>query len=83
VVLLLMPEGSAFQALYTPAARPGIEAFLADLSRSRHLPLIDARHWIDDDGFWDSHHLLPDAADLFTDRWARESARILDRVPRR
>src|SRR5262249_12473167 len=32
--LLLMPEGSAFQNLYTPAARAGLEAFLADLSRS-------------------------------------------------
>jgi hypothetical protein len=72
-VLLLMPEGSAFRGMYTPSARAGIDDFVGELSRKRDLRLIDAREWVEDDGFWDSHHLLPTAADAFSDRLWREA----------
>ncbi len=71
--LLLMPEGTEFQALYPPDMRRGIDAFLARLSHERALPLIDARNWVGDAGFWDAHHLLPEGAASFTDRFEHEA----------
>jgi hypothetical protein len=75
--LVLMPEGSEFRAMYTPATLAGVNAFLAGLSRQRHVPVIDARHWVGDAGFWDAHHLLPDGAAAFTRRFEREALRPL------
>jgi hypothetical protein len=75
--LVLMPEATAFRALYPPAVLGGIERFLADLSREKHVPLIDARTWVEDGGFWDGHHLLPEGAAVFTERFAREALRPL------
>jgi hypothetical protein len=83
VTLLLMPEGRAFQSLYTPAARTGLNDFLAHLFLTRLLPLIDARNWIAEDGFWDSHHLLPAAAAAFTERLEREIIELSDFCPPR
>jgi hypothetical protein len=78
VALVVMPEAQSFRSLYSPTPRAGLDAFITDLSRRWNLPLIDARSWIDDDGFWDGHHLIPAAADAFTDRLGRETAHFLD-----
>jgi hypothetical protein len=74
VALVLMPETSAFRALYKPATTACINALLEDFRR-RHIWVIDARTWVPDDGFWDAHHLLPDGAALFTDRFGRDGLR--------
>jgi hypothetical protein len=66
--MVLMPEGSAFRSWYTPSMRSGIDAFLKNLSQEHKVPLIDARTWIADDGFWDGHHLLAAGARAFTKR---------------
>jgi hypothetical protein len=42
------------------------------LARELSVPLVDARTWIDDDGFSDGHHALPSGADQYTERFARE-----------
>jgi hypothetical protein len=75
--LLLMPEGTDFQSMYPPAARAALDAYLARLRRDRAVELIDARGWIPDGGFWDSHHLLPAGAAAFTRRFEREALRPL------
>src|SRR5262249_47575099 len=75
--LLVMPEGSAFRGLYPPQGRVALDAFLADLSREFAVPLIDARSWVDDDGFWDGHHLEAGGAEVFTERFGREALRPL------
>jgi hypothetical protein len=75
--LLVMPEGPRFQSFYPPPTRAGIDAFITRLSREYHVPLIDARGWVDESGFWDSHHLLPTGAATFTDRFEREALRPL------
>src|SRR5205823_5921564 len=62
VALLLMPEGPTFRAHYPPSMRAGIDAYLNAVSREHHVQLIDARDWLPDDAFWDSHHLLPRGA---------------------
>ena len=35
--------------------------------------MIDARTWVDDRGFWDTHHMLPAGAHQFTERFGREA----------
>jgi hypothetical protein len=72
VTLLLMPEGSEFAELYGPTVRAGLDTFLAGFCREHHVSLVDARGWVPDRGFWDSHHLLPAGAVLFSDRFGRE-----------
>jgi hypothetical protein len=71
VALVLMPENTEFRAFYPPAMRQGIDAYLANLSNARQVPLIDARNWIEDTGFWDGHHLLPEGAAAFSTQLGR------------
>jgi hypothetical protein len=71
--LVLMPEGSEFRRLYPPEALDATARFLGELQQQYGVPLIDAREWVGDDGFWDSHHLLPAGAAAFTDRLGREA----------
>ena len=70
--LVLMPEGTIFQSWYPVAARAEIDTYLALVSRDFRVPLIDARSWLPDTAFFDSHHLHPDGATVFTERVARE-----------
>jgi hypothetical protein len=74
-MLVLMPEGSAFQSWYAPAARAEIDGYLDAVSREYHVPLVDARSWLPDTAFFDSHHLHPDGATAFTQRFGREIAK--------
>jgi hypothetical protein len=73
VRLLLMPEGKGFRALYTPAARQALAGMLAQLRDHWNVAVVDARDWVEDAGFWDTHHMLPDGARSFTARFCRES----------
>jgi hypothetical protein len=69
--LLVMPEGPEFRSWYAPAARAEIDTYLSRLSRDYDIPLIDARSWLPDTAFFDSHHLHPDGATAFTQRFER------------
>jgi hypothetical protein len=71
-VLYLMPEGSIFRSWYVPATRAGVEEYLTRLSRECAIPIIDARQWMADDLFWDSHHLDRRGATRFTRRFGTE-----------
>jgi len=66
--LLLMPEGTDFRNLYSGEACQTINAYLQGLCREFNIKLIDARTWMSDDLFSDSHHLLPGGAENFTRR---------------
>jgi hypothetical protein len=77
VALVLMPEGSEFQRWYQPADWKCIRQFLADLSCEYEAPIIDARDWIAEEDFLDSHHMLASGAAKFTDRLGREILPIL------
>jgi hypothetical protein len=70
-MLVLMPEGTQFQSWYAPAARAEIDRYLASVSREYDVPLVDARSWLPDSAFFDSHHLHPEGATAFTQRLAR------------
>ncbi len=70
--LVLMPEGSTFRALYSPSVLQELNVYLQRLEARYGVTRIDARRWIKDDGFWDSHHLLSSGATLFTARLGKE-----------
>jgi hypothetical protein len=80
-VLVLMPEGTEFQSWYPPAVRAAVETYVAGLSREYRVPLVDARSWVADDYFADSHHLLVRGAEVFTERLGREVLRPLLQAP--
>jgi hypothetical protein len=67
IALVLMPEGSAFRSMYPPHALVEIDAFV----RHAGCPIIDARHWLEDDAFSDSHHMISHGARAFTERLGR------------
>ncbi len=72
VVLVLMPEGAEFRRWYSPAAWSQIDAFLAELGRAYEVDVINARDWLPESSFADSHHQLPEGAARFSERLARE-----------
>lgn len=75
-VLLLAPEGRAFRKLYDPDRLRQFESYLAEVAREHGARLIDARDWLTDDDFADSHHPLRRGAVKFTERLVREVARV-------
>jgi hypothetical protein len=76
-VLFVLPEAKDFQAFYAPGHVAAFDAFLTALAREEATPLVNARDWVSDEGFWDGHHLLADGAAVFTDRFGREAVRPL------
>ncbi|MGH7195062.1 MAG: hypothetical protein ACREJM_16235, partial [Candidatus Saccharimonadales bacterium] len=68
LTLLLTPEGSDFRSWYSPESVAAVERFCADLRREYGLGVIDARRWLPDEEFIDSHHMLAAGADRFTRR---------------
>ena len=75
--LVLMPEGAEFQSWYPPQAWSQIQNFLAELSRDFAAPVINARGWVGEDQFADSHHLIAAGARRFSERLGREVVRPL------
>ncbi len=72
VALLLMPEGEAFRSQWSPATRAALDEAVAGLARAADVSLIDTRAWMNEDAFWDGHHLQPRGAVAFTERFASE-----------
>lgn len=57
VTVLLTPEDSRFRSWYAPWAETELQHYLAELRNRYQVPIVDARTWIDDEGFSDPHHL--------------------------
>ena len=80
VAFFLIPEGPAFQNLYSPEARIAADAYLQALSREFGVPVLAVNEPFAEEEFADSHHLLSAGAArfsrLFADRclrpWMRE-----------
>jgi hypothetical protein len=72
VVLVIMPEGSEFRSWYAADTLATIAAYLNALERESGVHWVDARSWVADDDFFDSHHLVPHGAAVFTERFGRE-----------
>jgi hypothetical protein len=73
VVAVMMPEGSEFRALYTPEVRAGVDDLVRRLRNEVRVAVVDARGWLDDAAFYDQHHLLPNGARAFADRFRAEA----------
>ncbi len=67
VMFVRMPENSCMRQ-YPPALKARIETFYADLKRDTGVDFIDARTWVDDPGFIDGTHLLPEGAVQYSSR---------------
>ena len=76
VVLVRMPESTTFRRWSEPL-EASVSGLLAELRAAGAEAVIDAREWVGDDGFWDSHHLLPRGAAEFSDRLGGELRRAL------
>jgi hypothetical protein len=70
--LVLMPEGPMFRSWYPPAVWSQIRNYLSRISSAFDVPLINAREWLAESAFADSHHLRSEGATAFTERLARE-----------
>jgi hypothetical protein len=71
--LILMPEGPYFRESYPPGSWQCVCSLMESLHREFGCPLINCREWIAEEGFVDSHHLLPEGAAVFTERLGREA----------
>ena len=72
-----MPEGSAFRGMYPKEARRLVARYVAELERDFGPVVIDARGWLDDAEFGDSHHPLSCGATAYSRRLAAELPRHL------
>lgn len=82
VALVLMPEGPTFRSWYSPTARWRIQKQLQQIVREFDVPLINARTWLEEEDFSDSHHLRLAGAKRYTEQLGREIlARFLQSGP--
>jgi hypothetical protein len=79
VVLLRAPEGPTFRSWYDPAALARFDDYLAATAAEFGAPVVDGRLWLNEEDFFDSHHVLARGAEKFTGRFARELAAVLAR----
>lgn len=77
VVLLRSPEGPTFRAWYDPETLARFDAYIAEVAAEFHIPILDARLWLEEEDFFDSHHVLKRGADKFTARFAKELPALL------
>jgi len=73
VVLVVFPEATSFRALYPSRVEAKLSRFFAGLCEEFGCSLTDARTWLPDDAFLDSHHMLRIHAEVFTDRFTSEA----------
>ena len=71
-VLLRMPEGPTFRGWYDPAALARFDRYVASVAADHGVPVVDARLWLEENDFYDSHHVLRRGAIQFTARFARD-----------
>ena len=73
VRMVLMPEGGDFRSWFP---QPGLErlmVFLNTTGAEFNAPLVNAREWLPDEHFYDSHHMFAAGAEAFSDRLVREA----------
>jgi len=72
VLLLVTPEGPTYRSWYPPEAYPKLERFLHGLASEHHVQVVDARQWLTDAAFYDSHHVIQSGANTFTLKLGQE-----------
>lgn len=79
VILVRMPEGPAFRSWYAPRLTQVQELKWSTLMGHDKDNWIDAWEWMGEDKFWDSNHLNPRGAKLFSERLGRQIGLLLKR----
>lgn len=72
VFLFGMPESVDFQAFYPAEANAMIGDYLRQIESEYDVKMIDARSWIEREGFTDGHHLNAAGAEKFSRRFSGE-----------
>jgi hypothetical protein len=72
VTLFTTPEGTTYRRWYSYTARREVDEYLARISSEYGVVVVDARTWLADSDFTDSHHPLQRGAEAFTRRLGRE-----------
>jgi hypothetical protein len=72
-MLVWMPEGTSFRALYPSWVTVQLEHFLGGLSAEYGCGFCSAREWMPDSAFIDGHHLLRQHAGISSERLTREA----------
>jgi hypothetical protein len=72
VVVVLTPETEALRAAYPPDGLAELDRFCAELTREFGVRVLDARDWLPDDMFVDTHHVNLRGQRAFTTRLHRE-----------
>jgi hypothetical protein len=70
--VVVLPEGEEFRKCYPATTLTKVDRYLARIERDCAVAVIDARAWIDESAFIDSHHLFPEGATRFTRRLGEE-----------
>jgi hypothetical protein len=73
VAVVIPPEGSTFRAWYPPAVQAELVAFQDRLRKEFGATVLDARDWLPDEAFVDSHHVVRTWAKPYTERLVREA----------
>jgi hypothetical protein len=72
VMLVRMPEGITFRALYPPSVAARLDRFVSELAGEFGCRVADCRLWMPEEAFADGHHLLRKPAGAFSERLAME-----------
>lgn len=72
VRFLLSPEQEEFTRMYGPGKQAWFESYVHALAADLHVPLTDARDWLEPDDFEDGHHALQRGRTRFTARFQQE-----------
>jgi hypothetical protein len=72
-VVVVMPEGPTFRSWYRTGALHELASALKCVTRECGAHLVISSEWIEEQDFWDSHHLLASGAERFSARLTREA----------
>jgi hypothetical protein len=78
--LVLMPEGPTYRSWFPESVYDETRAWMRLLRQEHGCALVDAREWIGENGFIDSHHMKPEGGLAFTERLGREAVLPLMRA---
>lgn len=70
--LCWLPECDSIRKEYSPQMESEVDTFLAQLQNEFGVPIVNAREWVDDAGFYDSAHLNRAGAQQFTKQLLNE-----------
>jgi hypothetical protein len=72
LILLRTPEGPVVQSWYDPEKLAAFDEWISDLAGRNGVRVVDARNWLAEGDFKDSHHPTRGGAVKFTQRLIRE-----------